>query len=294
MTDARLRSELSAVFGLPDPPAVGLAARLSRSVVLLVAFAVLSVRPVVAQAPAAPLVLMPLLVDQEPVSAPRALTLTIPAEVRPSGQYVTLVPDTDAVSILYVGLVGVEPIPSAVLRDPRMFLLDTRGLPAGRYPFAAVAAGKGGEQARADFAVVIGAPGPPTPVPPGPGPTPPQPDGQLGLIKASRDGLAKINLTAPNKVSQAAKLAAAQRSIASAIAAGAYSAQAAQGKEALAAAILADLRGAQNAAVSAADWQNWASVVSSQVQALYQGGRLASTADWRVALEEVARGLEGG
>lgn len=100
--------------------------------------------------------------------------LVIPAEIRPAGQYVSLLPDTDAVSITYVGLSGVDPIPSAWLRDGRQFALDTRGLAVGRYSFAAVGASKTGEQARADFVVVIGTP-PPAPVPPGPVPPDPKP-----------------------------------------------------------------------------------------------------------------------
>ena len=98
--------------------------------------------------------------------------LVIPAEVKPAGQYVTLTPDTDAVSILYVGLDRVDPIPSAVLKDARLFLLDTRGLPEGRYRFVAVGAGKDGDQVRVDFTVLVGEnPGPvPPPVPPNPVP----------------------------------------------------------------------------------------------------------------------------
>jgi hypothetical protein len=100
--------------------------------------------------------------------------LKIDAEVRPSGQYVRMVPKTDAVAITYVGLDSLDPIPSDLLRDSKLFLLDTRGLKEGKYRFVAVAAGKTGEQARADFAVIIGTPGPtPGPGPdPGPGPGP--------------------------------------------------------------------------------------------------------------------------
>lgn len=104
--------------------------------------------------------------------------LVIPAEVRPAGQYVALVPETDAVSVLYVGLDSIDPFPSAFLKDPRSFLLDCYGKPAGRYRFAAVGASKTGEQVRTDFAVLIG-PQPVPPVPPGPnppGPNPPGPD----------------------------------------------------------------------------------------------------------------------
>lgn len=92
--------------------------------------------------------------------------LSIPAEVRPAGQYCRFLPETDAKSVLYVSLSGVEPIPSDVLKDGRLFLLDTRGLAAGRYKFAAVAASADGEQARQDFAVVIGDKPPPDPIDP--------------------------------------------------------------------------------------------------------------------------------
>lgn len=103
--------------------------------------------------------------------------LTVPAEVKPTGQYCEMVPQTDAVSVTYVGLDGVEPIPSHWLNDRRAFRLDARGLAKGRYRFAAIAAGQKGEQSRADFALVIGdAPGPAPGPGPGPGPEPPAPD----------------------------------------------------------------------------------------------------------------------
>lgn len=100
-------------------------------------------------------------------------TVKIDPEVKPSGQYVTFLPGGDAVNVLYVGLSGVDPIPSGVLKDGRMFLLDTRGLREGRYKFTAVGASKEGEQTRVDFVVVVGnvPPGPD----PGPGPQPPDP-----------------------------------------------------------------------------------------------------------------------
>jgi hypothetical protein len=102
---------------------------------------------------------------------PAPPTLKIPPEIKPAGQYAMLAPDTDAVAVTYVGLDRVDPIPSAVLKDGRLFLLDTRGLAKGRYRFAAVGAGKDGEQARTDFVVVVGdAPPGPTPPDPTPGP----------------------------------------------------------------------------------------------------------------------------
>ena len=79
--------------------------------------------------------------------------LTIPAEVKPVGGYVRFTPDTDAVSVVYVSLDGLDPFPSEELKDPRRFLLPVAGVKDGKYRFAAVAASKDGEQARADFVV---------------------------------------------------------------------------------------------------------------------------------------------
>jgi hypothetical protein len=110
--------------------------------------------------------------ESVPAPVPAGPRLKIDAEVKPAGQYATFVPDTDCKAVTYVGLSGVEPIPSAVLLDARLFLLDTRGLQPGRYQFAAVGAA-GDRQVRADFAVVVGVP--PPPQPPGPGPQPPGP-----------------------------------------------------------------------------------------------------------------------
>jgi len=102
-------------------------------------------------------------------------TLTIPPLVTPHGQYAQFLPEGNCVSVVYVGLDGVEPIPPVVLKDPRFFLLDTKGLAEGKYRFSGVGAGSDGAQVRTDFAVVVGSP-PPGPTPgPGPGPTPPGP-----------------------------------------------------------------------------------------------------------------------
>jgi hypothetical protein len=102
-----------------------------------------------------------------------AASLKIPAEVKPAGQYARVLPETDCLSVVYIGLDAVDPIPSDVLKDGRLFLLDCRGLAAGRYRFAAVGADKDGATVRADFAVLVGD-APPGPAPgPGPGPTPP-------------------------------------------------------------------------------------------------------------------------
>jgi hypothetical protein len=100
--------------------------------------------------------------------------IEIPSEIRPSGDYARLTPKTDAVAISYVGLSGIDPFPSEDLKDPRRFLLPVRGLPVGKYRFAAIGT-KGDEQTRQDFVVVVGDAPPTPPVPPGP--TPPVPPG---------------------------------------------------------------------------------------------------------------------
>lgn len=104
--------------------------------------------------------------------------IDIPPEIHPSGQYVQFVPKTDAVSVEYVGLDGIEPFPSAFLKDGRAFVLDATTLVKGKkYAFVAVAASKTGEQSRKRFVVVGGtaSPGegggdtqPPPPPPPPP------------------------------------------------------------------------------------------------------------------------------
>lgn len=83
-------------------------------------------------------------------------SLKIPPEVKSSGETVSFQPETDAVSVIYVGLNGYEPIPSELLKDPRYFLFLTRGIKEGRYDFIAVAASATGEQTKARFTVIVG------------------------------------------------------------------------------------------------------------------------------------------
>lgn len=113
--------------------------------------------------------------------------LGIPGELIPTGQYATLQPKTEAKAITYIGRSGIDPLPSAFLADKRWFLLDTRGLAAGRYLFTAVGS-LDDEHTRVDFAVVIGVapdPGPGPIPPPGPGPDPGPilvPDGKPAVV----------------------------------------------------------------------------------------------------------------
>jgi hypothetical protein len=83
-------------------------------------------------------------------------SLEFPAENRPENGYVVVQPKTDAVSVVYVALDGVFPIPSALLSDKRTFALPSSGLAEGDYRFMAVAAGKGGEQTTKLLTVTIG------------------------------------------------------------------------------------------------------------------------------------------
>lgn len=99
-------------------------------------------------------------------AAPR---LVIPTVTPATSDYVQIMPDTDAAAVAYVGLSGVDPFPSNLLKDQRIFVLPTRGLAPGTYRFAAIGT-LDDEQTRTDFAVAIGVP---VPVPPGP--TPPVP-----------------------------------------------------------------------------------------------------------------------
>lgn len=118
------------------------------------------------------------------------------------------------------------------------------------------------------------------PVPPTPDPVVPKPDGKLGLIKASREGLAKVN----PKAGDVEKLITAQRSVRSAVAAGGLVTPAD---------ILKGWRDANNAAVDATVWQKWGVDVSGLLQKLYTDGKLKDKSDWALALEEITQGLEG-
>lgn len=117
------------------------------------------------------------------------------------------------------------------------------------------------------------------PVPPKP--PEPLPDGKLGLVKASRDGAAKVTSAPEKKVA----LAKAQRSHASAVAAGAFGNDAAK--------ILAGWRDANRVAVDSAEWAEWGKAVSSRLAELHAAGKFTAAADWAAAFAEVAQGLEG-
>jgi hypothetical protein len=124
---------------------------------------------------------------------------------------------------------------------------------------------------------------PPKPKPePEPDPKP-KPDGALGLIKASREGAAKVVST--GKAAESKALATAQRGVASAVAAGGLTKPAD---------ILKAWRDANNAAVPAAAWKPWGEAVSGELSKLYAGGKLPDAKAWAAAFEEIAEGLTNG
>jgi hypothetical protein len=125
---------------------------------------------------------------------------------------------------------------------------------------------------------------PVVPVPPKPvDPVEPKlPEGELGLIKASRDGLAKV--VSEKKAEEAKALATAQRSLASVIAAGGLL----KPND-----ILLNWRDGNNRAVPAAVWKPWGEVVGAKLEAAYKAGKLPDGKAWAAAFEEIATGLGG-
>lgn len=113
-------------------------------------------------------------------------TVDFPKETKATSDYVILTPKTDAKTITYVkGFYnsgvnmadGVEPFPSAMLKDAKVFMLPVRGLPKGKYSFTGVAS-LNDEHTVFDFSILVGEgvtpPVPPNPIPPNP--NPPIPD----------------------------------------------------------------------------------------------------------------------
>jgi len=123
----------------------------------------------------------------------------------------------------------------------------------------------------------------PPPKPKPDDPPAPKPDGALGLIKASREGAAKVD--SAGKAAESKALATAQRGVASAVAAGGL---------AKPADILKAWRDANNAAVPAAAWKPWGEAVSVELSKLYAAGKLPDAKAWAAALEEIAEGLTNG
>lgn len=72
-----------------------------------------------------------------------------------NSSWVDVVPTTDAVKVTYVGLSGLDPFPSAALKDDKRFILSTQGLGKGSYDFIAFASKKD-EHTVYRFKVLVG------------------------------------------------------------------------------------------------------------------------------------------
>jgi hypothetical protein len=100
-------------------------------------------------------------------------SLKIDAEIEAKGEYVSFKPVTDAKTVLYIGMSGLEPLPSDLFRDSTTFIVCVRGVKPDTYRFVAIAFANN-EYTRQDF--VIRVPGKVDPVPDPKPVDPPKPD----------------------------------------------------------------------------------------------------------------------
>lgn len=217
-------------------------------------------------------------------------TLTVPEVVYgEEGKWGWFKVQTDSKWVEFIGADGLSFFPSEKLKDP------TEVGFTGKANTYSVWVMVGNNEACVKKLVVITVirppptPGPNPPTPPIPPNPPPKPiDGELGLIKVSREGLAKT-LDPVHRT----ELAKAQRAHASAVAAGAF-------KDV--ASILAGWRKANNEAVdpvppggtnNTEKWRAWATDVSTKLATLYTEGKLKTNANWAAAFNEIADGLAG-
>lgn len=114
--------------------------------------------------------------------------LEIESVIEAKGDYVTFVPVSDAAVITYIGLSGVEPFPSDMLKDGKSFILPIRGLKPASYRFVAIGI-RQNEFTRREFVVKV--PGVPEPNPdPQPEPEPdPKPQPKFDPAPVQTDGL---------------------------------------------------------------------------------------------------------
>ncbi len=94
-------------------------------------------------------------------------TLDIPAEVKATpGQWVTISPKTDAVSVVYVSLDGLAPFPNAELKDARKLIAFVSVADKDKiFRFVAVGSSATGEQLTVPFSILTGAAPAPPPKP---------------------------------------------------------------------------------------------------------------------------------
>lgn len=119
--------------------------------------------------------------------------LVIPAEIAAKpGKWVTVAPDTEAKTITYVSLDGLDPFPSSELIDKRkMIVFPTE---EKRYRFVAVGS-LNDEHAMAEFVIVVGAPPVVEPPPKPTDPPKPIPTSSLYFLIVRSDGPASPDFT---------------------------------------------------------------------------------------------------
>lgn len=210
-------------------------------------------------------------------AAPPAVEVPATVKVN-SGEWVIIVAKTDAKSVKFVPLTpGLKQFPPQLVSDPKTFAAQA---PDGVYRLLVYSGNADGPSDPVYSVITIGSAGPP-PIDPS------RPEGALGLVKVSRDAMAKVNV--PDRAGEARKLAAGYRRTAVTL-----PTPAEEGPLALANAVAAACRTANNAAgVTAEAWKPWGQTVADALTVLYNAGRLKTPADWSAALVEIAQGLEG-
>lgn len=222
-------------------------------------------------------------------------SVKLPAEIKGEpGEFIAVKADTLDKQVKWRAVDrGLNLIPVELLKDSKTCIASA--LRPGRYRLIAWSAKADVPSDLAECIVIIGE----VPPDPGPGPKPPDPpvpvppddDGRLGLVKASRVGLAAVTLV--NKAATAKAVAASNRTLASKIAAGGVTEPAT---------ILAEWRATNRAAVgdqpapapapNSVVWQPWGNVVSEALATLHKSGKLLTKSDWADAFNEIAKGLE--
>lgn len=206
----------------------------------------------------------------------------LPAEVKAEpGTFAVVTATTDCKTLQWVSLdQGLSLIPPELLRDSKAAVVMAGR--SGRYRLLAYGA-LGDAPSRPAITTVVVGEVPPGPGP-GPGPTPPPvPDGKYGILRISHDRASEVDRALlPVDVP---RLAAAQRSVASGIDAGAY---------VTAAAILDAWRSANRTALPSTQtaWLPWGTAVGSRIKTLNESGNLTTPATWAEMFREVADGLE--
>lgn len=85
----------------------------------------------------------------------KSLFFNLPETVERENSYLIIKPETNAKSVVYIGLDQINPIPNKFLNNPTIFILDASCVKPGTYKFVAVAADSSGNQTKFDFKLNI-------------------------------------------------------------------------------------------------------------------------------------------